>query len=58
VKKEEKGEDTDKDMGKDEEDTVKDKASAVREEAIPRNQSRLGRSTTWKFKKRAAEEKA
>jgi hypothetical protein len=58
VKKEGKGADTDKDMDKDEEDTEKDEASAVHEEDILRNQSRLGRNTMWKSKKRAAEEKA
>jgi hypothetical protein len=45
-------------MDKDEEDTEKDEASAVHGEDILRNQSRLGRNTTWKSKKRAAEEKA
>ncbi len=59
MKKEEKDADTDKDTeDKDEEDTARDEASAVHEEDFPRNQLKSARSTTWKFRRRAAEEKA
>ena len=58
MKKEEKDvADTDRYMGKDEEDTARDEASAVHEEASPRNQLRSARNTTWKFKRQAVEEK-